>query len=1437
MSIKSVRIKFFNKVALGGVYIEDQKKDTLLYANEITVAANFLDALNNKLDFRSIEIKDFVANIDRKDKKSPHNFQFVIDAFTPKKKKPKDPNKTPFGLTFDDVRLTNGTVKYLVLSSPETPGMFNPDRLFFRNLSLRASAGSIDPIKLDAKIHKMDFWEHAGIKVENLVGFIRTENKKLMSNRIGLTLNNSDLRVTSAVYNLKTKEFSLRAKSERIEPKDAAIFSNRFMHLTKPFQFEADFLGKLPYLDVKNLKAFYGDGTYIEIVGLMSDLKRYADSDLNIDIKRLRTNPDDLQSLIRIGSKDYQLTKQLRALGNIDLSLSVRGKFSRFVYKGNIKTQQGSLQLNGKGSADKEFQNYTFEGPVKTQNLRLKRILGPKSNVDIDDATLSIVAKVVKRKGRPFEFSGRGNVASVMYKGAHYRNISFNGSYSQSNIRGFVAMNDGVNNFNLKANIRLKNNLDIDVKGNIHKLYLKPFLMRPNWENPYLTTRIDAHLSGKNIDNILGKIVMDSTQIVDKNFIYNPGPIQIEALRDSVGENRIELMSSFMEATIAGNYHFATIGKEVTQLLDQHLPTLINSSGKVRGLNPQNQFTFGILLKNTEDFSYAFALPFYNIEPGRINGNANLANSEVTVDAYLKRLMYGNNDIRESKINLFANQDTGIKLNVNTYLVQNNGYVNAHLNSLAYADSISNSLTYDVSNSSVSSSGEILANLDFLRSSNNSLETDINLYSSNAKLNQKDILIQPSQIRLLKGRIEVNKFGIRHGDMLLLGIDGTASQNINDELHIYFNDTELEPILTALNINNINGIVNGDLIVQRALKDPLIHTNNLQVDRVQIYKDTIGTLVVNGDMAANYSGLNLDSYLIKDGKKYLSINGFVPTSKESEAMNVDILMEDLPLKWVQPFAESTFSKMDGTINSKIKATGNTKSPITEGWLGIDNGLMQVAYTNVSYTITDTIQINRDNIGLNDLIIRDDNGHTANLTLTLNQTNYGKMSYNVKLRMNDFLLLNNNERTNEQVHGNLKLSGTVDLKGTPNGIFGTTNLYNESESEVNIELPQTASANKYNGVIYINTTLPIDSMAFLKKNAGADEQINTRVSSGIPINIRGKVTLDPRINIGVLINPTTGDAISIKGDGQLDISYDSKSDPSFLVFGDYVAQDGSVNYNLQSLKNVKFRLREGSKLSFLGDPKKTNFQIVAYNRVKADLTTLSETFKESSLASTRVPVDAILDIQGNLEKLLLNYDIELPDASNDIKQKVNSLINTDEVRIRQFAYLVTTGNFYHSSGTPEMLFTDKMFTSFAANALSKGLDALFAAALADNWTINTNLETDGGNFDNVRMGVDVSGKFLDDKLRVTTNLSYGDSQNYARQQAFLGEFELEYDVYNWLMLRAYNRANEKFYKRAPYTQGVGVVVKKDSKRFKDLFKFRIKKSNKENLTPKTDSIKN
>ena len=96
----------------------------------------------------------------------------------------------------------------------------------------------------------------------------------------------------------------------------------------------------------------------------------------------------------------------------------------------------------------------------------------------------------------------------------------------------------------------------------------------------------------------------------------------------------------------------------------------------------------------------------------------------------------------------------------------------------------------------------------------------------------------------------------------------------------------------------------------------------------------------------------------------------------------------------------------------------------------------------------------------------------------------------------------------------------------------------------------------------------------------------------------------------------------------------------------------------------------------------------------------------------------------------------------------------------------------------------MFTNFAASALTKGLDALFASALNDNWSISINLKTQNGSFDDVRMGVEVSTRLFNDRLHVSTNLSYGDSQMYDDQESFIGEFDVKYDLTNWLRLRAF-----------------------------------------------------
>ncbi|HMM18535.1 MAG TPA: hypothetical protein PKC47_13590, partial [Petrimonas sp.] len=260
---------------------------------------------------------------------------------------------------------------------------------------------------------------------------------------------------------------------------------------------------------------------------------------------------------------------------------------------------------------------------------------------------------------------------------------------------------------------------------------------------------------------------------------------------------------------------------------------------------------------------------------------------------------------------------------------------------------------------------------------------------------------------------------------------------------------------------------------------------------------------------------------------------------------------------------------------------------------------------------------------------------------------------------------------------------------------------------------------------------------------------------------------------------------------------------------------------QNLKTIDFNIREGSTVTLVGDPMSTQFNIAAYNQVNADLATLSEGFS-TQLSNTRTAVNALLEIQGNLEQMNLKYGIDLPDVSSDVRQRLNSLISTDEQKNRQFASLILTGGFFPAEGSLGVALGNNMAATLAAGQLTKGLDALLAGALNDNWTISTNLQSRDGSFESARMGLDLSTRLLDDRLRISTNLSYGDKATTASDQAFMGEFELEYDINNWLMIRVYNRANQRFSKRAPTTQGAGVVVTRDAQTFRDLFRFSFRK---------------
>ena len=1426
-TIGNINLQLLNSVKLRDLYVEDQNQDTLLYAGKLDVKFNPFGLLRNKLQFYAINLEDFTANIYKETPDTTFNFQFIIDAFASDDTIPKEPNPNPMVLRFDNVKLKNGIAHYNIQSEPNTPNEFNASHMSVYDLSAYIIARSIDMKKLDATIKTLSFKEQSGVTLHELRSSrVTSKDSRLTADKIDIHINTTDIKAADIVYDLGTQEFGIDVNSDKIDPADIAIFSSRFSHLNKPFVLDAHLKGKLPQIDVSSLLLEYGTSTKIDMNGTIEDYSKYTDASVAIDLKELRTTQADLDAFMKIGGTETVLPDQVKALGNLNLRLTAQGTLKRLNINGLFKTEPGDVKISGRGAITEPFSDFTFDGHVVTNNLNTAMILGEGIGLDLVSADIN--AKVIQSKNKPISVTADGNISSLIYKEYPYSNINFNGSYNGNNIEADVSTDTPDNKFDLHAKMLNASNMDISVNGTIDKFLLKPFYSPEEWTNASITARIDGHFAGSSIDDMVGTLVIDSTSLVEETFIFNPGAIYLQSEVED-GEKTIRLFSTVLEAEIKGDYYFTSIVEEMKQLMQPHLPTLLDSS--TMAVDYKNDFQFDVTIKNTEDFSYAFALPFYNIEPGTITGRIDMPERQSTINLVVPRLMFGANDVRQTNMDLNITKTNGVDLDVNTYLVQDDGYINGKLDTQVYKDSVINSLFFDMNNNVIKTNGELRASIGFDKDENQKLATNILINPATILFNNKEVHIQQSSIRNTSEFTEIKNFGIIHEGKQQFGIDGIASENVEDSIRVFFDDAELANILTAFNIKNINGTIDGNLMVRRALKDPIVHTDHFNIIDIRTDKDTIGTLYVEALYNPTEDGLKLDVYINKDGERHTGITGFVPTAGEKD-IDLDVIIEQFPLRWIQPFAVETFSKLEGTMSTKMDIGGKTSAPIIEGWLGINEGLLKVDFTNVEYRISDTIRVNRDNVGFKDLIILDENNNAARVGLVLNHSdNFGRLDYKANITLDDFMLLNNADRTDLMAHGVLKLDGDISLNGSPSGLFGTANISSSSKSKVKIELLQTATASEYKGIIYINTPQDDDPLSFLKKREESSNGRSNASSSDMLIDIQATVNLDPQLELGVQYNPRTGDEVSISGTGELRLNYNTKSDPQIRIYGEYIAEDGEASHNLQGLKKINFKVREGSKINFMGDPLQTKFNITAYHQVKADLSTLSESFShDTNVSNTRVPVNALLEIRGDMDAMELYYDIELPEASQDVKRKVQSLINTEETRIRQFAYLVATNSFYGASSNPDLGFGNDMFTNVAASALTKGLDALFASALNDNWSISTNLKSQNGSMEDVRMGVDVSTRLLNDKLQVSTNLSYADNQLYQDQDSFIAEFDARYEIFNWLKLRAYNKANERYYKLAPTTQGIGVEVNKEAKIFKNLFKFSfLQRKKKKSIT--------
>lgn len=103
VQIDSLSFGLFQPIQVYGLYLSDQKKDTLLAGQHLVVDYSLVDLVSNKLTLYNLTLEGVTAKIDRS-KQGTFNFDYIIQAFASPKKPEEEPSK-PMAIVLRKINL------------------------------------------------------------------------------------------------------------------------------------------------------------------------------------------------------------------------------------------------------------------------------------------------------------------------------------------------------------------------------------------------------------------------------------------------------------------------------------------------------------------------------------------------------------------------------------------------------------------------------------------------------------------------------------------------------------------------------------------------------------------------------------------------------------------------------------------------------------------------------------------------------------------------------------------------------------------------------------------------------------------------------------------------------------------------------------------------------------------------------------------------------------------------------------------------------------------------------------------------------------------------------------------------------------------------------------------------------------------------------------
>lgn len=1409
VKVGRVDLGFINRLILDDSYMQDKNGEQMLRVSRISVKINLLALANGQIEITSAQFFGLHANLYKATPEAKPNFQFVIDALA---SKDSTKQKTPLDLQINSLIIRNGEISYRVLSRPSRPGKFSADDINARNISAHIIINRITDDSLNVKVKRIAFDERCGFKLKSLslsAIACRTKTKienfklELPATLIQIPSLQASYRMKNGQIEMPTLQFDGSIKAPYISPSDLAVFVPTLTRLNMRPALDIQFNGTGSSLTVKKISINTTDGS-LQLVA-NGGVKNYpANPSWYTNIDQLKAGQQAISNIYAVAT-GKNVPNIIERLGNVQITGYAGGDKKNIASEGKLHTSPGNLTL----AFDKRGDKITAH--METVRFNIGSLVN-------DNKLGHISANLNVHGSSKDNFAAQGRVYDFDYNGYKYRSLNLNATYRNKRLEGKANIDDP--NVQLTAIGTFVNNgakPNLQLNANIAHFEPNTLRLTDKWQQTAFAANIACDIKGSDINNADGSIELHDFAMRGPETEYNINNVSVKTGYNN-GNHFLDVDSDFGTIDINGHFSYNTIVRSVLNMVAAKLPTIPGLTHK-----PQrefNDFTLNASLNSTEWMNRLLGIPLEIHRPLNISGEIDDKNEKINLWCDVPSFTFNGNRFSDAFINVESPSDT-LKADIRIKKLADRGkYMALHLNAGASDNHLNTSLSFR-NNERHPLKGIINSSTVFAKDEEGVSTAYIDVLPSRATIGDTTWHVAPSSIIYSKNKLQVNSFSVSH-DNQMLAINGTATKSENDSLLVTLNDIDVSYVLNLVNFHSVDflGMASGEARIAGAFSEKPLLSADVIVKDFKFETGRMGTLYANVGYNHEEGNIEINAVAKDEDNRWTDINGYV--SPKHNYIDLAIDAHRTRAEFMESFCGSFMDNVNADINGNVNVVGPLNNINLVGKAVVD-GSVRLSALNTTYWMRgDSVTFVPDEIKFKGDTLYDRNGNIGIMTGSIYHKHLTNLSYALKVKAKNLLAYDTHSFGDNTFYGTAYVTGDCDIKGKSGEVVIDIDAVPEKNSILVYNAADQSSIGSTDFITWKDNNV--------EETDSTDTEHNNKVDISTNIRLNFLINCNPNATLKLIMDEKTGDYITLNGDGVLRASYFNKG--SFDIYGNYIVDHGVYKLTIQNIIKKDFTFQKGGSISFGGDPYNAALNLKALYVLNS--VSLADLNIGRSFSNNNVRVNCLMNITGNPNSPKVDFDLDMPNMSNDIKQMVYSLLNAEEEKNQQVLYLLAVGRFMaqdnnnNATGeTPQYSQTSLAMQSFLSGTISQQLNSVLSNVInSSNWNFGANISTGTEGFNNAEYEGMLSGSLLNNRLLFNGQFGYRDNANATT--SFIGDFDLKYLLFpnGNLAINVYNKTNDRYFTRNSLnTQGLGVIMKKDFTRISDLFFWRKKEKTK------------